>query len=110
MVTGDTVQDIACRNFEEVQATLAADRAATTTPAQAKAVEDNYEQAMSAYLQTLIDGFAAKSGNWDQLLADAQNAEAAVNAARQGAQNTAAKIQAMTNLTGAVTKLVNAVA
>jgi len=109
MVTGADVQAIARRNFEQARINKHSDLAATTTPAQARAVADNYEAAMAAYLKTLIDGFEAASGNWDQLLGDAKAAEAELVRARQKAEGVAATITALGKLTGAATKLVEAV-
>ena len=109
MVTGSDVREIARRTFEELKQRKPADLAATRTPAEAHAVEENYERAMAAYLKTLIAGFEEASGDWDQLRADAEAAEAAANEGRQNAQSLAAKITAAGKLTGAVTKLVEAV-
>jgi len=108
MVTGADVQNIARRNFEQARANKQADLAKTSTPAEAREVEDNYEAAMAAHLETLIAGFEAASGNWDQLRDEAEAAETALDQARAKAQGAAATITALGNLTGAVAKLVEA--
>lgn len=109
MATGAEVQAIALRNFEQAKASKHADLAATKTPAEARAVADNYEAAMAAYLKTLIDGFEAASGDWDQLRDEAEAAEEELCRAREKAEGTVATINALGKLTGAVTKLVEAV-
>lgn len=109
MVTGADVQAIARRNFEQARSKKHADLAATKTPAEARAVEDNYEATLAAYLKTLIDGFEAASGDWDRLRAEAEAAEEELRCAREKAEGTVATINALGKLTGAVTKLVEAV-
>ncbi|HVQ09798.1 MAG TPA: hypothetical protein VMS43_15320 [Allosphingosinicella sp.] len=109
MVTGSEVRDLARRNFEEVKTRKHVELAASKTTTEALDIEENYEKAMAAYLKTLIAGFEAASGNWDQLRADAVAAETDLKKALAGAQSLAARITAAGKLTGAVTKLVEAV-
>jgi hypothetical protein len=109
MVTGEHVSTIAQRNYEAAEANKDADLAAATSVAQSVAIEANFEQAMAAYLETIIAGFKAKTGDWDALVGEAEAAEQALTAAREKAEGVAATITAMGTLTGAVTNLVNAV-
>lgn len=110
MTTGTDVLDIALRNFEQARDRKQDDLAAAAgKPALVKAVLDNYGAALAAYLETVADAFQAASGNWDQLLGDARQAEKALNDARKNAVAIGDRIVAMGKLSDAVGKLVEAV-
>jgi len=110
MTTGKDVLEIAKRNFEQARDSKQADLdAAEGKPASVKAVLDNYGAALATYLETLADAFQAASGNWDQLLKDATDAEKALNDARANAAAIGDRIVALGKLSEAVGKLVAAV-
>jgi chromosome condensin MukBEF ATPase and DNA-binding subunit MukB len=110
MTTGKDVLDIAKRNFEQARDRKQDDLdAAQGKPALVKAVLDNYGAALATYLETLADAFQAASGNWDQLLKDAADAEKALDDARARAAAIGDRIVALGKLSDAVGKLVEAV-
>ena len=109
MASGRDALALARRNFEQAKAKKPADLAATTSPAQAKAVLDNYGAALNANLDALADAFQQATGQWDGLLAEAAKAEQELNEARQNAMAIGERIVAMGKLTAAVGKLVDAV-
>jgi ABC-type transporter Mla subunit MlaD len=110
MTTGKDVLDIALRNFEQARDKKQDDLAAVAgKPTLVKSVLDNYGAALATYLETLADAFQAASGNWDQLLKDAVDAEKALNDARAKAAAIGDTIIAMGKLSEAVGKLVEAV-
>lgn len=110
MTTGKDVLEIAKRNYEQARDKKQEDLAgAAGKPALVKAVLDNYGAALATYLETLAEAFQAATGNWDQLLKDAGDAEKALTDARKNAAAIGDKIVAMGKLSEAVGKLVEAV-
>jgi hypothetical protein len=108
MVTADEIRGVARRSFEDLKLRKHGDLASTKTPAEARAVEDNYERALATYLETLIEGFAQNGGAWDQLLADATAAEAELQQARADAAKLPERLKSMSKLTTSVARLVEA--
>ncbi|HEY9553136.1 hypothetical protein [Allosphingosinicella sp.] len=108
MAASEEIRNIARRNFEQAKLRKHADLAASETPTQAKAIEDNYEKALATYLDTLIEGFAEANSNWNQLVADAAKAEEELQRARESAEELPVRLKAMAKLTSSVADLVEA--
>ena len=105
----DEVRAVARTNFELAAAHRNADLAATSTPEQAKAVMDNLDAALAAYLHAIRTSLSANDDAWRGLLADAHDAASRLNAAREHAVSVAATIAALGHATKGVVALVNAV-
>ena len=87
---------------------LDADLAASRTPSEARAVQDNHDSLLASYMEALRTAFECSSADWEQLLGDAQDAQNAVDDARHNAGTLAERLGAMTSLTTAVSNLIEA--
>ena len=104
------VRRIARRNFEEAHAALDADLAASSTPAQARAIMENHDRAMALYLGSLSATLECADGDWGIALAAAEEAHAALLRDREEAEDVAGRIRSIAPVTESVGNLLKAAA
>ncbi len=108
MAGPDEVVRAARDAFEDAHRNRDADLAATRTPDEARAVQDNHDAALANYLLALRTAFNCGGADWEQALADARHAQAAVDEARIEAETLIDRLGAITALTGAAGRLIEA--
>ena len=108
-VDQDKIRAVARKNFEQAAAHRNDDLAATSTPEQAKAVMDNHDAALAAYLQAIRTSLEANDAAWRGLLTQAEDAADKLDQAREHAAGIAATISALGRATGSATTLIKAV-
>jgi len=108
MADANDVLEAARLAYEDANSNLEPDQAAATSPAEARAVQDNHDAILAHYMEAMRTSFECNGTEWEGALGDAQRAQEAVEAARQAAADFPVLLGQMTALTGAVGNLIAA--
>lgn len=100
------IVEIARVNFEHAQTNLDADLAVTRTPAEARAVLDNRDRALAAYMALLTASLDAFAGDWDALAGRARIAADDVASATAEAAAHADRLRLMAGVTSSLADIV----
>lgn len=102
------VIEIAQGNFERAHADLDADLAQTRTPAEARAVRENRDRALAAYMDLLTESLASSDSNFEDLALRATHTAKAVDDALERTVSHVDRLKLMAEVTTSLADIARA--